>query len=114
MLNELSAILPTKGRVFGTLVLNPKSMELEDEPNETLTDRMVIILTEVYKLLGYDVVVYKSDTYETRAWGHDESDEQEIMHLANIAFAAFFVTKYSISRTIWLLGRKNILPSTTA
>lgn len=99
----------------GVLFLHPNCMEAEDGINIALTERVVLVLRHMFTMLGHNISVFVTYANETKVLSRTRTDEeiQEIKHLTNLAFDAFFRSNYDVDRTLTLLENENTIPRWT-
>lgn len=104
--------LPVPEKLNGIVFLHPRCMEAEDGNNVQLAERMVLILKHMFYMLGHNVKVALTYNNVTKVITRRKilAETQEIKHLVNMAFMAFFASNYELDKTIILLERKKIIP----
>ena len=112
--NTMPMIVRPKPR-GGVLFLNPKCMDAEDGNNVALTERVVLVLRHMFQMLGHRITVFVTYENETKVLSRSRTEDeiQEIKHLTNLAFDAFFQSRYDVDRTLTLLENQRIIPCWT-
>lgn len=102
-------------RLGGVLFIHPSCMENEDGMNTALTEAIVPVLRHMFTMLGHNISVFVTYANETKVIGRSREIEevQEIKHLTNLAFRAFFDARYNTDRALTLLEDRNVIPRWT-
>ena len=70
-------------------------------------------LKVVFRRLGHNVRVYATTNFDckVRSDHGDITEEQDIMHMTNVIFTAFYASDYDADKTLEALEKQGLIPA---
>lgn len=77
-----------------------------------LIKEVTSVLKVVFSRLGHNVRVYNTSALNSRVRSDhgDITEEQDIMHMTNVVFSAFFEADYDYDKTMETLEKQGLIP----